>query len=89
MSIPWREATLPRDEVFIKLRETAPCHDWAEVEISSGTFPAAWSPAGHSNIGIWVPGHRGDIWSVPAIREGLLAVLQKISPNHLPINRNH
>lgn len=89
MSIAWREATLPRDEVFIKLRETAPCHDWAEVEISSGTFPAAWSPAGHPNIGIWVPGHRGDIWSVPAVREGMLAVLQKISPDHVPINRNH
>lgn len=85
LGLAWQEVALPRDEVFIKLRQTAPCHDWAEVAISSGTFPAAWSPAGHPNIGIWVPGHRGDIWSLPAIREGLLAVLQKISSIPVPI----
>jgi predicted dehydrogenase len=85
LSLAWREARLPRDEVFIKLKETAPCIDHAEVAISSGKYPAAWTHGRFPNVGVWVPGHRRDLWSVPAVREGLLAVLQTISskPNAL------
>jgi predicted dehydrogenase len=78
LALAWREATIPKDEVFIKLVETSPCDDLVEAEISGGRFPAAWTNPAHPRLGVFVPGHRRDLWSVPALRECFIAVLQKI-----------
>jgi predicted dehydrogenase len=78
----WAEAWLPRDEVFIKLGERSACLDLASVEIPEGTFPAAWINRQHPNIGVWVPGHRKDMWTLPAMREGLVRLLQAVTVDH-------
>jgi len=79
LKIPWKEAWLPEDEVFIDLEQKAPCHDLVSVTLPGRTFPAAWVHGVRPNIGVWVPGHRRDFWNVPAIRQGFLAVLDKLS----------
>jgi hypothetical protein len=78
----WEEAWLPRDEVFIKLGQRSACRDLASVQIPEGTFPAAWINQEHPNIGVWVPGHRKDMWTLPVMREGLLRLLQAVTVNY-------
>jgi predicted dehydrogenase len=75
----WEEAWLPRDEVFIKLGDRSPCRDLISAQIPEGTFPAAWINGSLDNIGIWVPGHRRDLWTVPVMREGLLRLLETVT----------
>ncbi|MCE0497176.1 MAG: Gfo/Idh/MocA family oxidoreductase [Methylacidiphilales bacterium] len=75
----WEEAWLPRDEVFIKLGERSACLDLVSVQIPEGTFPAAWISRQHMNIGVWVPGHREDMWTIPVMREGLVRLLQNVT----------
>jgi hypothetical protein len=75
----WDEAWLPRDEVFIKLGQRSACHDLVSAQISEGTFPAAWINQQHVNIGVWVPGHRKDMWAIPIMREGLIRLLQTVT----------
>jgi predicted dehydrogenase len=77
--MPWNQAWLPKDEVFIHLAETAPTRDCLEVTVSEGTFPAAWSSVDHPNVAVWVPGHRRDLWSVPAMKQGLHAMIRHLS----------
>lgn len=79
LPLAWREARIPTDEVFIKLAPVSDCDDLVEAEISTGRYPAAWTNRANPRIGVWVPGHREDMWSIPALREGLIALLQKIS----------
>jgi len=74
----WSEAWLPRDEVFIKLGQRSVVKDLLTARISTGDFPAAWISSVNPNIGIWVPGHRRDLWSLPAMREGLAALARAI-----------
>jgi predicted dehydrogenase len=69
-------AALPLDEVFIKLAPTCETELLAEVEISSGRHPAAWRSKRWPNVTAWIPGHRREMWSLPALRAGLLAQLQ-------------
>ncbi len=69
-------AWLPLDEVFIKLAPTAEVEDLAEVEIGSVRYPAAWRSKLRPNITAWIPGHRREMWSLPALRAGLLAQLR-------------
>jgi predicted dehydrogenase len=69
-------AWLPLDEVFIKLALTSEVEDLAEVTISSGKFPAAWRSKRWPNITAWIPGHRREMWSLPAQRAGLLAQIR-------------
>jgi hypothetical protein len=75
----WEEAWLPRDEVFIKLGERSACRDLVSVQIPEGTFPAAWINHQRANIGVWVPGHRKDMWTLPVMREGLVRLLQAVT----------
>lgn len=75
----WEEAWLPKDEVFVKLSERSRCRDLLTVDIPEGRFPAAWISFDHPNVGVWVPGHRGDIWSVPVMRDGLVLLMQTIT----------
>jgi len=76
LALAWETAWLPQDEVFIQLQQAAPCRDLLTAQIPEGTFPAAWISRQRPNIGVWVPGHRRDLWRVPAMREGLIALIQ-------------
>lgn len=69
-------AWIPLDEVFIKLALTSDVDDLAEATISSGSFPAAWRSKRWPNVTAWIPGHRRELWSVPALGQGLLAQIR-------------
>ncbi len=75
LAFGWSEAWLPKDEVFVKLKKTAPVVEGLSAAISIGTFPAAWRSQVHPHVGVWMPGHRRDSWQVPAMREGAARVL--------------
>lgn len=68
----YREAWLPKDEVFIKLKEVAPIQIGLTATLKDGSvYPAAWRSEKYPNVGAWMPGHRQDSWRVPAMRQGL------------------
>ena len=75
LALGWSEAWVPADEVYISLEDTSATNDSLVVTISKGQYPAAWASAARPNIGVWMPGHRRDAWSVPALRQGLTALL--------------
>lgn len=79
LPVAWREGWIPKDEVFIKLVEVSACNNLAMAKISSGEHPAAWTNCSFPSVGVFVPGHRRDMWSVPALREAFIALLQQIS----------
>ncbi len=72
----WATAWLPIDEVFIKLGDRGDVEVTAEVKISSGSYPAAWVSKRWPNITAWIPGHRREIWSIPAMREAMIRQIQ-------------
>jgi predicted dehydrogenase len=72
----WASAWLPMDEVFIKLGDTGEVEVTAEVRISSGNYPAAWRSKKWPNVTAWIPGHRREIWSIPAVREAMIRQMQ-------------
>lgn len=72
----WAAAWLPIDEVFIKLGETSEVEVTVEVRISTGAYPAAWTSKKWPNVTTWIPGHRREIWSIPAMREALVRQMQ-------------
>lgn len=73
------KAWLPRDEVFIGLREVAPVEIRLTAEIDGdGTYPAAWHPVAHPSVGVWMPGHRRDCWSLPTMRKGVEGMLMSL-----------
>lgn len=72
----WSEAWLPKDEVFIKLRDVADVEVLVETTISKGAFPVAWISKAHRNVVTWVPGHRREMWSVPAMSSGLIEMIR-------------
>lgn len=73
----WASAWLPVDEVFIKLGDTSEVEVTAGVQISSGEYPAAWVSKKWPNITAWIPGHRREMWSIPAIREAMIHQMQR------------
>jgi hypothetical protein len=75
----WKSAWLPRDEVFIKLGLTSSVDDLLSVRSSSGIYPAGWVNHSQRNIGVFVPGHLGDMWGLPVIRQALAAIVRQIS----------
>ena len=79
LGLGWKEGWLPRDESFIDLKRTSPTVGLLHATISSGTYPAAWINQQHTNVGGWMPGHREDSWRVPAMREGLAALLRAVA----------
>lgn len=72
----WREAWLPKDEVFIKLGDTSDVDVLVETTISIGTFPVAWVQKSQPHVVAWVPGHRREMWSVPAMASGLMEMIR-------------
>jgi hypothetical protein len=80
----WASAWLPIDEVFIKLGDTSDVEVTAEVRISSGTYPAAWTSKKWPNVTAWIPGHRREMWSIPAVREALVYQIQRAAACEAP-----
>ncbi|MFH1497102.1 MAG: Gfo/Idh/MocA family oxidoreductase [Verrucomicrobiota bacterium] len=76
--LPWKEAWLPKDEVFADLGERAETDDLCTAEISTGRFPVAWTSRRWPHIAGWVPGHRGDVYALPTLRNGLCTLLERI-----------
>lgn len=74
--VAWKEAWLPNDEVFIKLGDMAEVDVIVETTISLGTFPVAWILKSRPNVVTWVPGHRREMWSVPAMSSGLVELIR-------------
>lgn len=72
----WESAWLPTDEVFIKLETTGDPEILVEAKIPSGVFPAGWRSREFPNIVTWLPGHRREMWSIPALRQGLVSMIQ-------------
>ncbi len=79
-SFPWAEAWLPKDEIFTLLEKHGEVVDHCSVRMSTGEHPAAWTSREQPNIAAWIPGHREDIYLLPAQREGLRTMLEKILP---------
>ncbi len=75
LSLGFREAWLPADEAFIHLEATAPVEVGLTVTIPAGTFPAAWRSQAWPQVRAWMPGHRGDLWSLPVQEAGLAALV--------------
>jgi UDP-N-acetyl-2-amino-2-deoxyglucuronate dehydrogenase len=78
LALGWREVWVPADEVYIDLEDTAATKDALVVTIKQGQYPAAWTSIDQPNIGVWMPGHRRDAWRVPALCQGLTALLLKL-----------
>lgn len=78
LALGWYEAWLPADEVYIGLEDTAPTVECLTATIPQGHYPAAWKSSTYPNIVVWMPGHRKDAWRVPAIRQGLEALLLQL-----------
>jgi len=78
--LPYAEAWLPKDEVFIKLKETSAVVLDATVEIveSGEVYPAAWHNKEIPNVACWMPGHLRSSWKVPAMVDGFGAVLKRL-----------
>jgi len=72
----WKEAWLPKDEVFIHLGAVADVNVLVETTIPAGTFPVAWILKSHPNVVTWVPGHRREMWSIPAMATGLIEMIR-------------
>ncbi len=73
---PWAEAWLPKDEVFTILGDRSEVTNICTVRISSGDHPAAWVSKRWPNIAAWIPGHREDLYVLPAMRDGLRAMIE-------------
>jgi len=75
----WRQAWLPRDEVYVDLHEAAPVHELAQGRIASrGAVPIAWQSVAQPNVAVWAPGHRRDLWGLEVMRDGLRAAIEAI-----------
>jgi len=76
--LSWADAWLPRDEVYIKLGQAGPIQTLAAMlahhpDGSPIHEPAIWRPVDYPNILVTLPGHRYDIWTLPAMRDQLRA----------------
>lgn len=80
VNFPYAEGWLPKDEVFIQLKQTTKLVIDATAEIvdTGERYPAAWHSESFPQVGCWMPGHLRSSWKVPAMRQGLEAVLTRI-----------
>ena len=75
----YSQAWLPKDEVFVKLKQIDDVEIGLTALLKDGTrYPAAWRSKAHRNIGAWMPGHNRDSWNVPAMRQGLAELVQSV-----------
>jgi len=66
-------AWLPRDEVYVQLAEAAPLVELVTATYPDGEAHIAWHAAETPHVVTWTPGHRREIWGLPAVRRGLRA----------------
>ncbi len=75
--VPWEAAWLPGDEMYQALGESA-----AIIPLATAIAPDqsrqvyAWQVADRPNIVAFLPGHRADAFSLPAVRDGMKACLK-------------
>lgn len=75
-SAPWRKAWLPRDEIYTGLGEAGPVEDIAWALLEGERQPFAWRSKSHPHVAAYLPGHRFDIWQLPAVGSGLASMLE-------------
>lgn len=81
----WDQAWLPKDEVYTELHDEAPVKELVTAEMPNGqVVPAAWRAVDTPNVAVWAPGHRPCIWTLDAMREGLLGVIRLIQTESTP-----
>lgn len=72
---PWQEAWLPRDEVYGSLGQASAVQVLATMHAQDGSDtiaePAIWRSTVKPNIVVSLPGHRHDLWQLPAMRQQL------------------
>jgi predicted dehydrogenase len=74
----WQSAWLPEDEIFARLGSTGACTDLLWAVFDEERVPAAWLNTNQPNVAVWVPGHRRDMWRLPTMRSGLLALINRV-----------
>lgn len=73
------EAWLPKDEVFVRLTESAPVEVDLLAEISAEeVYPAAWHLRELKNVAVWMPGHCYSSWKVPSMQNAFGATLKNL-----------
>ncbi|MGL4175125.1 MAG: ThuA domain-containing protein, partial [Dermatophilaceae bacterium] len=80
----WAGAWLPRDEIYVGLDHVADTVDGLTTSVAGADHPVSWTTARHPHVGTWLPGHRRDIWQVPAMRQGLASIMARVSPRPRP-----
>jgi predicted dehydrogenase len=76
-AVPWREAWLPVDELYLGLGEASPVRVLVTATSPDGAEQDyAWQVREHPNVVAWLPGHRRDMFALAAVRDGLNAALQ-------------
>lgn len=77
-SLPWEDAWLPRDEVYVTLGQAGPIQVLATMRArrpdgSEIHEPAIWRSLEKPNVLVTLPGHRHDMWMLPVMRQQLRA----------------
>ncbi len=71
-------AWLPRDEVYMNLGVCAAVRELVTGQTVHGEAFIAWQAEGVRNVAVWGPGHRREVWSLPAMRSGLAATIRGV-----------
>jgi len=75
--VPWSGAYLPTDEQYRRLGGSAEvCPLATAIAPDGGEQLYAWQVTAHPNVVVWLPGHRRDMFTLDAIRDGLAASLR-------------
>jgi predicted dehydrogenase len=78
--VPWRDAWLPRDEMYQQLGDAAPTIPLTTATAADGSRQVyAWQVTEHPNVAVWLPGHRRDMFSLQVVRDGFAALLNLIT----------
>lgn len=73
LNVQWAQAWLPRDEVYVGLAEAGPIEVLAHMRAEGIHAPAIWRSGTKANVVVMLPGHRGDMWDLPLMRDQLRA----------------
>jgi predicted dehydrogenase len=77
-AVGWQEAWLPIDEVYQQLGDASPVRELVNAHTADGVNQCyAWQTKAHRNVVAWLPGHRRDIFALPAVRDGLRACIAR------------
>ncbi len=79
-AVPWAQAWLPSDEVYINLPAAAPVRVLVTARTERFETPYAWQTIAHPHVITWLPGHRADMFGLEVVRDGLRAALRLLCP---------